>query len=308
MKKHVIGIAILATLLPSAAQAQVVLDGSTSGDNYGSAVSVQTVQTGFGDNASELNAAYGFVSGGNLFLTLTGNLESNFNKLNIFIDSVAGGENVISADINNGGFNPTNDNWANKHAGLTFDTGFAADYLIITRNGNGNQFDFDFSSVGNSSVLDTAGDIFGGSATGANANVGNLGFGVGFDNSNTAGIVGGMDAADQTAAQLVQTGLELIIPLSAIGNPSVGDMILISAMINGSNHDFLSNQILGGLAPPQGNLGGDGFGTFTGDLSLINFNNFAGNQYFAIQVTAIPEPSALAILGMGAMAMIRRRR
>ncbi len=306
MKKYVIGIAIVGALFASTAQGQV-LDGSISGDNYGSAVSVQTVETGFGDNFSELNAAYGFVSGGNLYLTLTGNLESNFNKLNIFIDSVAGGENVISNDVGNGGFNPTNDGWASNYAGLTFDAGFAADYLIITRNG-GTQFDFDFNSVGNTSVVDTAGNIFGGSTQGANSNVGANGFGVGFNNSNAAGIVGGTGAADQTAAQLVQTGLELIIPLSAIGNPSNGDTILISAQINGSNHDFLSNQILGGLAPPQGNLGGDGFGNFTGDLSGINFNNFAGNQFFAIQVTAIPEPSAFAILGVGALALVRRRR
>ena len=45
---------------------------------------------------SELDAAYARVSGGRLYLMLTGNHESNFNKLDVFIDSVVGGENTLS--------------------------------------------------------------------------------------------------------------------------------------------------------------------------------------------------------------------
>ncbi|HWP39704.1 MAG TPA: hypothetical protein VNL70_02175, partial [Tepidisphaeraceae bacterium] len=83
-----------------------------------------------------------------------------------------------------------------------------------------------------------------------------------------------------------------------------GDVVLISAMINGSNHDYLSNQFLGGLIPPQGNLGGDGAGGFNGTVGQINLNNFAGDQYFRI---VIPEPASLAPACLAAGALLRRR-
>ncbi len=59
-------------------------------------------------------------------------------------------------------------------------------------------------------------------------------------------------------------------------------------MINGQNHDFLSNQALGAFAPPQGNLGGDGAGTFTGNLSGIDLTQFAGDQFFTIVLEGGP--------------------
>jgi hypothetical protein len=270
---------------------------------YGPARAVQTVETGFGDNFSELNAAYATVSGSTLYVMLTGNLESNFNKLNIFIDAHAGGQNVLENDANFGGTNPENDGWAGKHAGMTFDTGFAADYMLTMRNGffGGDRFDIDFAVVGGGlGNFLAAGDIFGGSTTGSNAAALANGIGVAFDNSNMGGVLGGSGAADQAAALAVTTGIELAIPLAAIGNP-VGEF-RISAMLNGSNHDYLSNQILGGLPAGTINLGGDGVGGFTGTLSGINLNHFAGAQYFVV-----PEPATLALLGALGLVVGRRR-
>jgi hypothetical protein len=285
------------------------VDGTRDGE-YGSAVAVQTVQTQFGDanpnGGSELDAGYAVVQGGTLYLMLTGNLESNFNKLNIFIDSVAGGQNALQNDANNGGNNPTNDGWAGKYAGFTFDTGVAADYLITVRNGSGNRFDIDYAVIGGgASAFEVGGDVFGGSLTGSNTNaLPGAGVGVGFNNSNTLGVTGGTGAADQTAAAAVTTGIELAIPLSALGNPT-GD-IRISAHINGSNHDYLSNQSLGGFTPPQGNLGGDGAGGFNGTVGQLNLNNFAGNQFFTVPV---PEPMGLGIVaGLMGLGLMRRRR
>lgn len=291
----------LVALLAAPVAAAPTLDGMLDA-SYGPARSVQTVQTQFGDNFSELNAAYAQVDGGTLYLLLTGQVENNFNKLNIFIDSVAGGENMLTADANNGGTNPENDNWANKHNGMMFDSGFAADYMIIGRNGNagGDRFDLDYAVVGGGlGNFEAATDIFGGTFTGVNAAALPIGIGVGYDNSNVAGVIGGTDAADQSAALAVTTGLEFAIPLAAIGNPANPAGIKISAMVNGSNHDYLSNQILGGLAPPQGNLGGDGAGNGTGNLSGIDFKNFAGNQHFAV-----PEPGTLMLTALGAMGLL----
>lgn len=290
----------------SVAMADPVLDGFRDAI-YGPARSVQTVQTGFGDGnpdgGSELDAAYARIESGYLYLMLTGNLENNFNKLNIFIDSRAGGQNVLQNDAFNGGNNPENDGWAGKHAGFTFDTGFEADYMVIVRNGfsGGDRFDIDFATIGGGAgAFLAAGDVFGGSLTGSNANALPNGIGVAFDRSNTGGVTGGDQAADQDDAAAVTTGLELAIPLSEIGSP-VGEF-WISAMINGSNHDYLSNQFLGGLTPPQGNLGGDGNGGFNGTVGQINLNNFAGEQYFVV-----PAPGAAALLGVAGLLGRRRR-
>ena len=304
MTKYLATFILLWAVGPGLLQAAPMLDGSIVGDNYGAPRAVQTVQTQFGDNFSELDAAYAQIADGHLYLTLTGNLEGNFNKLNIFIDSVAGGQNTIDA-----GNNPPNDGWAAKHGGMVFDADFAADYLITLRHGNAgsDKFDFDFAVVGGGATdFDSFLDIFGGTSqgmaqTGAGANLG-FDFGIAFDNSNVAGVVGGDQEADMAAAAAVETGIELAIPLSAIGSPM--GIIKVSAMVNGSNHDFLSNQLLGGLIAPQGNLGGDGAGNFTGSLSGIDLTKFPENQYFTV-----PEPNSLALIwSVGLLTLGRRRR
>jgi hypothetical protein len=95
---------------------------------YGSALAVQTVDTGFGDNLSELDAAYGVIDSGKLYLMLTGNIEANFNRLEIFIDSKAGGQSTYASAGNDGTSNLN---------GLVFDAGFTADYHLIARRGSG---------------------------------------------------------------------------------------------------------------------------------------------------------------------------
>jgi len=117
------------------ARAAPVVDGVKDAQ-YGAALAVQTVQTQFGDNLSELDAAYATSSGGVLHLMLTGNIEANFNNVEIFIDSKAGGQNVFSSAGNAG---------ASKMDGLQFDAGFTADYHLIARRGN---FGGDFGLVG----------------------------------------------------------------------------------------------------------------------------------------------------------------
>ncbi|MGH7994120.1 MAG: hypothetical protein ACREDQ_11425, partial [Limisphaerales bacterium] len=80
------------------------LDGTLNAGFYGSPLAIQTINTGFGNAAggadsaggSELDAAYGQISGGNLYLFLAGNVENNGNHLNVFINGGAVGETTLN--------------------------------------------------------------------------------------------------------------------------------------------------------------------------------------------------------------------
>lgn len=257
--------------------AQVFVNGSIVGDPYCAAVAVQTCNTEFGDNQSELNAGYGVITNGYLHLALTGNLEANFNKLDIFIDSMPGGENTLSGMPGNDG--------SYRMAGTTFDAGMDPDFLVIVRRGNNGTndiFDLDIGRLGTSD-FSSFGDVFGGS----NVGYGSTGTGtvnsnpihVGYNGSNTAGVVAGSGAANSMEASAVITGLELAIAVVDLGSPA--GPVRVTAFVNGGDHNYASNQFLGGLPAPQGNLGGDGTGNFTGSLT-INLNNYPGDQFFEV--------------------------
>jgi hypothetical protein len=214
---------------------------------------------------------------------LTGNLENNFNKIELFIDSKPGGENVLSGL-------PGND-LASNMTGLTFDAGFEPDYHVIVRRGFSfsgvSRFDLDFAQLGTPN-FSFYGDVFGGTqegsgATGTGLNVQPIE--VGFDNSNVAGVLGGTGPANVLAALAVETGMEISIALSDLAY--AGGDVKALAFVNNSDHNYASNQFLGPLAPPQGNMGGDGSGGFTG---VVNFNlaTFAGNQYFTCEGLSVP--------------------
>lgn len=299
--KRVFGLLLVAAALaPAPAWAQIVVDG-TRDAGYGAALAVQTVETGFGDanpnGGSELDAGYARLDGGRLYLLLTGNLEANFNKLEIFIDSKAGGQSVFDSSGNDG---------AGVMDGLVFDAGFTADYHLIARRGNdgGNdKFDLDFANLvaqSASGYADILGGLTGTGSTGTGVNASPIS--VGYDNSNIAGVGGGAPAAaNQAAAAAVTTGLELSIALSDLGY--VGGPLRVMAGQNNQNHNYWSNQFLGGLPAPQGNLGGDEMGGFTGE-GAIDMTHFAGNQFF----TVIPEPATGAMAAAAALGLLLVRR
>lgn len=277
---------LLATglLLAIAGSALAATVDGTLDATYGPAFSVQSTQTQFGDaninlidyaNGSELDALHARVEGGVLYLFITGNLESNFNKLELFFDTQAGGQNPL---VNT---NPDIDfNGLNRLAGLKFDTAFSPDYYVTFGGG--------YDGVGyrlfaNYAELPAGGGgagYFMGSNTAATA--GPLGGGtnpnsieITINNSNSLGVSPGCDASNGDG---LQTGIELAIPLTALGSPS-GGCIKVFAGVNGGGHDFFSNQILGALPVGTCNLG---------EPSLVDFSAIGGDQYVQICNGATP--------------------
>ncbi len=108
-------------------------------------IAVQGNQTGFGDNqddtvekafGSELDGLYAVKSGDVLYIFLAGNLETNFNKLELFFDTESGGQNKLRGDnydVDFNGLNRMGDDGSGN--GMTFDAGFEADYWFSCTNG-----------------------------------------------------------------------------------------------------------------------------------------------------------------------------
>jgi len=282
--KHFV-IATSALLAASPAFAQVVVDG-TAEAAYGSALFEQAIGTGFGNasdgfrggpcNGSELDGAFGVIdtAGGYLYLVLAGNLETNFNKLEVFIDCVAGGQNVVRNDNPDVDFNGLNRMGTDAtNPGLTFDAGFESDFYLTCTNGG-----TPHTLYANVAQMLTGGGGTGGyigssvsdATTGASLiDDATFGVQVSIDNSNVGGVDGSNGGASSGAG--VRTGVEVRIPLAVLGY--TGGPIKVCAFINGGGHDYASNQFLAGLPLSYQNLG---------EPRLLNLSQVPGDQFFVV--------------------------
>jgi len=124
-----------------------------------------------------------------------------------------------------------------------------------------------------------------------------IGLQMAFNNSNTVGVrgSGGPDYSLDPAIdnpQDVQTGLEFSIPLSQIGSPSGN--IKLTVFLNGSGHDYISNQFGGaGILNPN-------IGSYPVNLD----SEIPGSQYVTLSV---PEPASLTMFGFGAIGLVALR-
>lgn len=133
------------------------------------------------------------------------------------------------------------------------------------------------------------------------------------DNSNTAGVTGSGDnfeilPEDADDPENVVTGVEFSIPLDQIGSPGAGDDIRLVAFINGTGHDFLSNQFAGeGVL--RSNLGGS---DFIGFFPTMTLNDIAGDQFVTLpgvaSANSVPEPTAALLALMATAGLAARRR
>jgi hypothetical protein len=292
--------------IASNAFGQIVVDGVLDAD-YGNPKAVQVNATGFGNgtdgvtgytNGSELDGAWikVDVDGGNLFIFLSGNLETNFNKLEVFIDCVAGaGQNALRSDnpdVDFNGLNAMGEDTANAFPGLRFDEGFAPDFFVTTTIGG-----YDATTgLGLTQYANIAQILTDGGGVGAYIGSGpftdaiagsNLiddtvyGCQLSINNSNVDGVSG--DSANPGSGCGVTTGMEIKIPLANLGW-SEGP-VRVCAFINGQGHDYASNQVLGTLPAGTGNLGGNGTGGWNGENPTgklrFSFVDIEGVQFFS---------------------------
>lgn len=284
------------------AKAQIVVDGSLD-PAYGTAKAVQQNPTGFGDAAtpgsnsnggSELDDAYTAVQNGNLYILLTGNLEQNYNDINIFIQSngLPAGQSVLNAPAGSG---------LSGANGLTFGPGFTPNFSLNYNGGGGSATTPDTEYVDQYTLTASPTTEYLGSfslpTTGISAPSNVLTSSDGTETA-TAAInntnFGGVTASDASLASTVTTGVELEIPLSELGNPT--EPLTIMADINGSGDDYLSNQFLSSLADGTGNLGSPASVVLPAGLTFS-------------QDVSVPEPASLGlVLGAAGLLINRRRR
>lgn len=271
----------------------LVVDGGMDG-LYGGPLALQDTQTDFGDstlgvidvaNGSELDAAYATTINGTLYLLLTGNLQSNFNKLEVFIDSGAGGQNRLrgdNPDVDFGGLNRMGDDGSGN--GLTFDAGFTANHWLSVSGGDPGDGSYalyanyaellpDGGGVGR--YLGSTGAWSDGTLTGGDNPDG---IRATIDNRTRGGVTAGSGAGNGYGGIY---GVELAIPLSAIGGPPQLEPIRICAFVNGSGHDFLSNQVLAGIGG-GGNLG---------EPRSVDFGLIPGEQHFVVPLNCAGDVS-----------------
>ena len=133
-----------ATLAP---QPCITVDG-TAESAYGASRATQAVQTQFGDadrgqldeaNGSELNELWATFCDDTLYLTLSGNLQSNYNDLELFLDTCPGGQKTWRGDnpdfVGGDDFNRMGDDGSGN--GFTFEPGFEADWWFSFQGGFG---------------------------------------------------------------------------------------------------------------------------------------------------------------------------
>jgi glycosidase len=225
------------------------IDGLELPDSLGP-FSIRTTQnnaTALGDNLSELNQLFVRPTAGGLRIGISGNLTTDGTGLCLFIDSRAGGQNVL----NFSGYTPP-PGGPNALTGTRLDAGFEPDEMIFINTAGGTIYVDQFTLLpggitklykGNGTINDGDGNLAGGS----NAN----GMQVAMNNSNTLGVTGASAANASTARH----GFDMLIPFQDIGVAGLtgGDVKIAAFIVKTSGE--VTNQWLPGLGGGYANLG-----------------------------------------------------
>ncbi|MFG0291744.1 MAG: hypothetical protein ACF8MJ_01170 [Phycisphaerales bacterium JB050] len=292
--------------VPSSGSAAPAVDGTLDA-SYGSALFVNSLASTFtsntdatdvASNGSEIDALYAYHDGDRLYLFVSGNLRTSFEKLNLFFDVQNGvGQNQLVENSSGVDFNALG-----NMAGMTFDSSFSANYYMnYTGDPTQHYLNMQLMPPGGDGLFAYFGD--GGTKAPGNIQVlSNANPGSGSappnggnveatsDQSNIGGVATAVVDPDPYVSDpaAVLTGVEFKIGLPGLGYAvGSGDPIRVGGFVNGSNFDFLSNQVIGGVATTQGNLGGP--------VGSIDFNNVPGDQFVSFN---IPSTLSAATINM----------
>jgi hypothetical protein len=250
---------------------------------FGSALSVQTVGTDYGTSTAasggnQLDAGYGLITSGNLYLFFAGNT-SDGNSLYVFLSTgQAGGQSTFN--VSGGSYTSTG---TEDLDGSVFSPGFSATEAIDVNTYTGTIYANIFNLVAGTGGYAGSTSDSGGTISGVYSMT------VAVNESSAAG----SSANTAPGALSVTTGWEFAIPLSVLNNSS--SIEVLAGIGSDSGSGSLSNQF---LAPND----------LTGYPSTFNFGSTAG-VYFT--VNAVPEPSSMMLFGLSGLTgllAIRRRK
>jgi hypothetical protein len=272
---------------PAGPVANIGVDG-TADTAYGSPIAVQNTQTSFASNTladgesangSELNALFASIDCDRLNITIAGNILADqgltdSHVIDVFLDTTSGGQNRLLATPSSTLATIAD---AGSGNGLRFETGFAPDHwygLSTATNANEPWIRVDRATLptagpGTAESLDIADPLTDGNIGGTH------GVRCTFNNANTAGVSAGTGTASGAG---VRTGVELSIPLSALGSPACDVKIVVVLRDDSGN---VSNQLLPGI----------GGGAALGLGRNLNLAAVPGNQQATI-VRPIVGPAA----------------
>jgi len=241
---------VLGGLLALAALAHAQVDGRNIPSKYGAPLASQTNYTGFGDRVdpnqtwgSELNQLFAKCVNGVLYIAVTGNLEGNGNAIHFYIDT--GRSNSNSFTLTTGCINCS----VQGMSGVLFDHN--PDYVLGV-----NRFD---DGQGNDNIYVDLHDVVNNQSTYLGASATNSGNGTLSGGNNAAGVQAALDNSNLQGVTsdpnnignpaTATTGLEVAIPLSALGNPQ-GAIRILAVLTGGADLNdpcggtYLSNQSL----------------------------------------------------------------
>ena len=231
-----------------------------------------TIVTQDSSNGSEIDAVYAYRSATRLYLFVSGNLRTQYDKIDLWFDVKAGGQNPVIT-----GNSSTDFGIINNNAGCKFDTAFVPDYFIDYTGGSAGDHYLNYG------VLNTAAGGGGGYTAGtkntppgerrvlafpgepttngqsAPPNGGSME--AAFNNLNTGGVAGALANPNPWTTppgsdpNTVTTGIEIKVPLSETGWVTGTTSIKIGGFITGFNWDYLSNQVIGGVPATQDSYG-----------------------------------------------------
>jgi hypothetical protein len=277
----------------------VTIDGTVDTNHYGcTPLAVQLIGTSFSDsttgqvdvaNGNELDAAYAVIENGVLYIELTGNLSSDGTKLEVFFQTGPGGQNTLTNINPDVGIPSLNRLGAGtNNMGLTFDADFAANYWIgLNLFGSPPQLFANYAQLWSASggsdgyflgstVVVTNGTLFGGTnPSGIQAAINNI---------NIAGVEGGSGGCYDDPSTYnqgsVTTGVELAIPLAAIGSPT--GAVKVCAFFSGQNRDLIANQLLHPIWDGSGLFCTNNLGDPTNGVNFATEAAAAGPHYFVV--------------------------